>query len=92
MSQVSRDQVIFLRQVLRNDRDEVVNLSPKKTEVKSSRKHDSEDQNDDEKCTLEIDDSNDLDTLWRAASQPSQGLHHKDTRRANSAKHIYFND
>ena len=47
-------------------------LSPKKPEVKSLTKQDSEDHADDEQCTLEIEDSDDLDTLWHMASLQSQ--------------------
>ena len=74
---VTRDQVNILRMALRNQRDEVVMSSPKKTEVKSLKKQD-EDHADDEQCTLEIEDADDLDTLWHMASLQSQNSQLKE--------------
>ena len=78
--QVTRELINFLCMALRlgNQSDEVVMSSPKKTDVKSMEKQDSEDQADDELFTLEIEDLDDLDALWHMASLQSRKSQLKD--------------
>ena len=53
--------------VLLNDKDGVISkISPKKAEVQSQMKPDQEGQEDDEQCTLDIEDAEDFETLWHA--------------------------
>jgi hypothetical protein len=62
-------------------------ISPKKGEVKSPMKPDSEGQEDDEQRTLDIEDAEDFDTLWRAADLQSQAQHAKGVEESEA--HIF---
>jgi hypothetical protein len=57
--------------------------SPKKDEAESWRKQESYDPTDDEPCTFEIHESDDLDVLWRMSLQ-TQESHLKGKEESES--------
>ena len=85
--QVSKEQINIPRMYLRNGMDEVVKISPKKAGVKSSKKQESDEIDDEEQCTFEIDEPDDFDELWHTVSLRSRESQLKD--KEESEAHIF---